>query len=117
MQMFYDTLAVVLAISIGIMVLSVFFWLLAKIDNKLRKPANLLHVKGILDKGQRINIHFNRSQTMMNVRFAGIISEKQAEKGGLPYQLVGMMVVEDAEQKRFLVKADTIRMVEQIADK
>ncbi len=116
MQLFYDTLSVVLAISAGIMILSVFFWGLAKIASRLHDPK-LLQVEGILNKGQRINIHFNRNQTMTDVRFTGIVTQKNTANGALPHHFIGMLIIEDSEQKRFLIKADTIRMIEQITDK
>jgi hypothetical protein len=114
MESFYETLGIIVAICIGIMILAVFFTTLSMIKRKFSKSP-ILKVEGFLNESKKVNLHLNRGHILKEVYFVGVVDHDQA-KDNLPYQFVGMVVIEDSEKKRSMIKAETIRMIEEVQE-
>tara|TARA_R100000027_G_C2248156_1_gene93737 strand:+ start:434 stop:817 length:384 start_codon:yes stop_codon:yes gene_type:complete len=112
MESFYSTLGVIVAICIGIMILAVFFTTLSAIKGKFRKPS-ILKVEGFLNETKKVNLYLNRGHVLRDVTFIGMVDQEQV-KNNLPYQFIGMIIIEDSEGKRSMIKSETVRMIEEV---
>ncbi len=106
----FSTIGVgVLCIALGIMALAVFFTALNWVSRLGAKPETMA-VRGVLKKDTWATVHMTGSETFERVRFIGF-TNTESIKTHLPYDLNGMVVLEDVEKRRFLVRAKAIRMI------
>ena len=99
----------VLCLALGIMALAVFFTVLSRLSSDGAKPETMA-VRGILKKDTWATVHMSGSETFERVRFIGF-TNTESIKTHLPYDLNGMVILEDQEGSRFLVRAKAIRMI------
>ncbi len=99
----------ILCIVLGIMALALFFSLLSWIAQRGAKPESLA-VRGVLKKDTWATVHMQDGNTFERVRFIGF-TNSEGPKTHLPYDLNGMVILEDPEARRFLVRAKSIRMI------
>jgi hypothetical protein len=69
-----------------------------------------LEVAGILKKNTLANVHVAGHKPFERVRFLGY-TNSQSMKTHLPWELDGMVILEDESQARFLVRAKDIKMI------
>jgi len=106
----FSTLGVgVLCVVLGIMALAIFFTLLSRITSGGGKP-DTLSVRGVLKKNTWASVHMTGSETFDRVRFVGF-TNTESIKTHLPYELNGMVILEDESGRRFMVRAKAIRMI------
>ena len=96
----------VLCIALGIMALAEFFAVLSRIDQLGKKPHTMA-VRGVLDEGTWSTVHMAGSETFKLIGF----TNSEGHKNRLPYELNGMVILEDPDKTRFLVRAKAIRMI------
>jgi len=96
------------------MILALFFTALGMLKRKI-SSSPILKVKGFLNESKKVNLHLNRGQSFKDVYFIGVVDQHQA-KENLPYQFVGMIIIEDLEKKRTMIRAETIRMIEEVQE-
>lgn len=108
-EMFSTVGVAVLCIALGIMALGVFFSVLGRINSAGAKPETM-SVRGVLKKDTWATVHMSGSETFERVRFIGF-TNTESMKTHLPYELNGMVILEDEEGRRFLVRAKAIRMI------
>jgi hypothetical protein len=70
-----------------------------------------LEVAGILKKNTLANVHVAGHKPFERVRFLGY-TNSESMKTHLPWELNGMVILEDESQARFLVRAKDIKMIE-----
>ncbi|OWK45717.1 hypothetical protein [Fimbriiglobus ruber] len=99
----------ILCAALGIMALALFFTALSWIGNRGAKPESMA-VRGVLKKDTWATVHMSGSETFERVRFIGF-TNTESLKTHLPYDLNGMVILEDPEKRRFLVRAKAIRMI------
>lgn len=99
----------VLCIVLGIMALGVFFTLLGRIANAGAKPETM-SVRGVLKKDTWAKVYMTGDETFERVRFIGYTSTESV-KNHLPFELNGMVILEDQQRRRYLVRAKAIRMI------
>src|SRR4051794_38122172 len=111
METFVQVFGFVAAVSIGVIALTLYF---AALDYFKRgtKSFDVVRGNGFIRNGKPINVHLNAGKSLQGVRFVGFTSS--AGKDDLPYQLSGMVVLENAKGGRILVRADTVRMIEEM---
>lgn len=106
----FSTLGVgVLCIVMGVMVLAVFFTLLSRISSA-GQQAETISIRGVLTKSTWATVHMAGSQTFDRVRFVGF-TNTDSLKTHLPYELNGMVILEDEQRRQFIVRAKSIRMI------
>ena len=106
----FSTLGVgVLCVVLGVMALAIFFSLLSRINNAGAKP-DTISVRGVLKKDTWATVHMAGSETFDRVQFVGF-TNTETMKTHLPYELNGMVILEDEQKRRFLVRAKSIRMI------
>ena len=107
-----DTLSTVgvgiLCFVLGVIALATFFTIMNKLGTGATPET--LAVRGVLKKDTWVTVHMSGAETFDQVRFIGF-TNKADFKTHLPYDLDGMVILEDAEGKRFLVRAKSIRMI------
>lgn len=108
-EMFSTFGVAILCVALGIMVLAIFFTLLARITGSGSKPDTIA-VRGILKKDTWATVHMSGSETFDRVRFVGFTGSNSM-KTHLPYELNGMVILEDGDKRRFMVRAKAIRMI------
>jgi hypothetical protein len=99
----------VLCIVLGIIALAIFFTLMNRISNAGAKPETMA-VRGVLKKNTWAKVYMSGSETFERVRFIGF-TNTESIKTHLPYELNGMVILEDERGCRFLVRAKAIRMI------
>ncbi len=108
-EMFSTVGVAILCIALGIMVLAIFFTILSRLSQSGAKPDTIA-VRGILRKDTWATVHMSGSETFERVRFIGF-TNTESIKTHLPYELNGMVILEDTDKQRFLVRAKAIRMI------
>jgi hypothetical protein len=113
MHPFFETLsvtgAVLLAIVAAIMVLTLFFRGLAWISGAGSRVDSLA-VRGVLKTGTLATVHLSGGRKFERVRFLGF-TNSQTCKNSLPGELNGMVILEDEQGQRYLVRAKNIQMI------
>ncbi len=108
-EMFSTFGVAILCIALGIMGLAIFFKILSRLSQMGAKP-DAMAVRGILKKDTWATVYMTGAKTFDRVRFIGFINSANI-KTQLPYELNGMVVLEDPDERRFLVRAKAIRMI------
>jgi hypothetical protein len=108
-EMFSTIGVVVLCIVLGIMALAIFFTVLARINRAGANPETIA-IRGVLKKDTWVKVYTSGPETFDRVRFIGFTST-ESMKTHLPYELNGMVILEDERGCRFLVRAKAIRMI------
>lgn len=118
MHPFEQTISVagaVVAVGVAaIVVLTLFFRGLSWLSSTGSKPDTIA-IRGVLKKDTISTVHLTGGQTFERVRFIGF-TNSETLKTRLPYELNGMVILEDDEKTRFLVRAKSIRMIVVAAD-
>jgi hypothetical protein len=100
--------ALAISIVVSIMALSLFFkglsWL-------ARKNAEALPIamRGVLGKNTFAAVHMVGGQSFDRVRLIGFTTSDM--KTRVPYELNGMLILEDEKQQRYFVRAKHIKMI------
>ena len=111
MNLFNETFGFVAAICIGIIVLTVFF-LAVGYFRRATRGFDVVKLKGFIKDGKLVNVHLSGGKSVLGVRFVGF-TDQSAGKGGVPYQLASMVVLETTKGARVLIRADAVRMIEE----
>jgi len=99
----------VLCLALGIMALAIFFSVLSWLGSQGAKPETIA-VRGILKKDTWATVHMSGAESFERVRFIGF-TNTESFKTHLPFDLNGMVILEDPEGKRYIVRAKAIRMI------
>jgi hypothetical protein len=99
----------VLCAVLGVIALAVFFTVLSWFNTRGAKPETIA-VRGVLKKDTWATVHMQGGETFERVRFVGF-TNTESFKTLLPIDLNGMVILEDSEGRRFLVRAKAIRMI------
>lgn len=112
MHPFVETISVagaVAAVIVGAIVfLTVFYRGLAWIAGGA-KPDTLA-VRGVLKKNTLATVHVAGHEPFERVRFIGF-TNSQTMKTHVPFELNGMVILEDENKTRYLVRAKDIKMI------
>jgi hypothetical protein len=99
----------VLCFALGIMALAIFFSALSWLGSRGAKPETMA-VRGVLKKDTWATVHMSGAETFERVRFIGF-TNTESMKNRIPYDLNGMVILEDPDGKRYIVRAKAIRMI------
>ena len=91
------------------MALALFFSALSWLRGRGAKPEPMA-VRGVLKKDTWATVHMQGREPFERVRLIGFTST-ESFKTQLPYDLNGMVILEDPEGRRFLVRAKDIRLI------
>jgi hypothetical protein len=114
MDTFYQVFGFVAAICIGIIVLTAFFTAVGYFKSKTR-GFDILKLKGFIKDGKLINVHLSGGKSLLGVRFVGF-TDQSVGKGGVPYQLSSMVILETTKGSRIFIRADSVKMIEEVED-
>lgn len=113
MHTFVETLggvgAVVIAIVAGVIVLTLFYRGLSWLSGEGSKPETIA-VRGVLKRDTLATVHLSGGQKFERVRFIGF-TNSETMKTHLPFELNGMVILEDEQKQRYLVRAKNIQMI------
>ncbi|MGC1272683.1 MAG: hypothetical protein WBC44_03175 [Planctomycetaceae bacterium] len=104
------TISVIGPIVGGIIVLTVFFKIVSWLDHRVAGPSRI-RFKGMLDDKTRATIHLANGSKFENVRILGFTDPGSA-KTPLPFELAGMVILEQRDGTKVMVQAKLIRMIE-----
>lgn len=99
----------VLCIVLGIMALAIFFNVMSRINNAGAKPETM-SVRGVLKKDTWAKFYLTGGEVFERVLFVGF-TNVESMKAHLPYELNGMVILEDEVGRRSIVRAKAIRMI------
>lgn len=112
MHPFLETLSIAggiaAALVAAIALLTLFFKALSWLAGGA-KPDTVA-VRGVLKKDTLATVYVSGTKPFEQVRFLGFLNS-QSIKAHLPWELNGMVLLEDEHQVRFLVRAKDIRMI------
>jgi hypothetical protein len=114
MESFYQVFGVVAALCAGAIILAVFFTGLGYLKRRTR-GFDVVKLKGFVKDGRLVNVHWSGGKAVLGVRFVGF-TEQAAGKGGVPWQLSSMVVLESRKGGRVLIRADSVRMIEEVEE-
>ena len=114
MDTFYQVFGFVAALSLGIIILTGFFTIVGYFKRATR-GFDIVKMKGFIKDGRLVNVHLSGGKTLLGVRFIGF-TDQSAGKGGVPYQLGSMVVLETAKAAKVFIRADSVRMFEEVED-
>jgi hypothetical protein len=112
MDLFYQTFGFVAAICAGIIILTGFFTIISFLKKSTR-GFDVVKLKGFIKDGKLVNVHLSSGKSVLKVRFVGFTNQTSG-KGGVPYQLSNMVVLETEMGMRVLIRSDVVRMIEEI---
>lgn len=99
----------ILCVVLGIMAIAIFFTVLNWAMGSGAKPETMA-VRGVLKKDTWATVHMQGAEKFERVRFIGF-TNSESRKTHLPHELNGMVILEDEQKRRFLVRAKAIRMI------
>ena len=99
---------------LGIIILTLFFTVVGHFKKDTR-GFDVVKLKGFIKDGKLINVYLSGGKSVLGVRFVGFTNQG-AGKGGVPYQLSSMVVLETTKGARILIRADSVRMIEEIEE-
>jgi hypothetical protein len=111
MHPFEQAVSVIGPIVAGIIVLTLFFKLVAWLSRHLGGGPRPIAFKGILDEETPVTIHLSNGSSFENVRLVGV-TESKAMKAPVAYELSGLVILEHADGRRTLIQPKLIRMIE-----
>ncbi len=113
MNQFIETLGATggfaIAVVASIMILTLFYKGLAWLGGTGTAPEALA-VRGVLKKDTWATVRLQGGQTFDHVRFLGY-TDATASKAQVPWDLSGMVILEDEQQRRYLIRAKSIHMI------
>jgi hypothetical protein len=115
MDTFYQIFGFVAALCAGIIILAVFFTALSYFKRVVRGPG-VVTVSGFIRDGKLVCVQLTGGRALQRVRFIGFSEQSSAKGGAIPYQLSSMAVFETEQGARILVRAESIRMIEEVAN-
>jgi hypothetical protein len=112
---FYQTFGWVAALCAGIIILAAFFTALSYFRRVVSGPG-VVAVRNFIRDGKWVCVQLTGGRALDRVRFVGFSAQGSAKGGVIPYQLQNMAVFETERGSRILVRADSIRMIEEVED-
>ena len=112
MHPFEQTISIVAPFVLAIMALAIFFQLLGWITRGFTAKSSRIAIKGILDQKTPATVHLMNGTSFENVRLIGFTTESGSVKEHFPFELRGMVILEDPGGRRILIQAKQIRMIE-----
>ncbi|MBX9579857.1 MAG: hypothetical protein K2X87_06070 [Gemmataceae bacterium] len=103
--------SIVGAVVIGIVALATFFYVVSWLTGDSEARARRVGIKRVLNDRTIATVHLVSGTVFENVRFVGYTSSDSI-KGGLPYELHGMVILEHPDGRRTLIQAKLVRMIE-----
>jgi hypothetical protein len=113
METFYITFGFVGAICAGVGLLAGFFTLLSWLK-RLTHPSGIVEFRALSKSGKLVNVHLSGGKILQRYRFIGFSDNASLKGGGLPYQLANMLVLESATGARTYLRADSVKMIEEL---
>lgn len=112
MDTFYQVFGFVAALSAGIIILTVFFTAVGYFKRATR-GFDVVKMKGFVKDGKLVNVYLSGGKSVLGVRFIGF-TDQSAGKGGVPFRLLHMVVLETPKGARVLIRSDAVRMIEEV---
>jgi hypothetical protein len=112
MDAFTNTFGGVAALCLGIIIVSVFFTLLSY-ANKAINGNKVVKLKGFIKDAALVTVHLVGGKALEQMKFVGFTDSPSA-KGNIPYQLRSMVVLENPKGLRIFIRADSIKMIEEL---
>lgn len=92
-----------------IVFLTLFFKAIAWLSRQGAAPETM-GVRGVVGKNHLVAVHLTNGRTFDGVRLIGF-TNSQSAKAHLPFELNGMVILEDEQQQRYLVRAKDVKMI------
>ncbi len=99
-----------MAFVVGLMILSLFYKLLSMIGRTKAEPP-LIRMQSFFKNAEYVDLHLSGHKLLRKVKIIGVSEASQFGKGGLPFELNGMIVLERENAKRLMIKAKAIQMI------
>jgi hypothetical protein len=109
---FLLTAGLVSGLCVGIIILTLFFSLVAYLKSKLSKEK-VGKMESYIRDGNFVDVHLANGNTLQRMKFIGFTS-RATVKGHVPFQLGNMVVLENEQGLRTLIRADSIKMIQEI---
>ena len=108
----YQVFGFVAAVCVGVIILTLFFTAIGWFKRATR-GFDIVKMKGFIKDGKLINVHLTSGQSLLGVRFIGF-TDQASGRAAIPHQLSSMVVLETAKKARVYVRANSVRMFEEV---
>ncbi len=113
METFYVTLGFVVAVCIGVMLLTAFFQGINLLKRRAQ-PFEIVKLKQLVDGHKTVTVHLTGGKFFPRLRFIGFADSKHSD--GVPYPLTQMVVCETATGARVLFSPRAVKAIEETAE-
>src|SRR6266446_9742887 len=103
----------VAACVVGVIVLAVFFQGLAMLNRRFG-PSAEIKFREVLKRDTWLNVHLAGGKVLERVQFLGFTDSHSVKGGNVPYHLANMMILRTCAGRRVLLRADSVKMLEEI---
>jgi hypothetical protein len=111
---FIKTAGVVSGLCVGIIILTLFFTALNFLKGKLAGDK-VVKMQTFIQDATLVNVHLVGGNSLERMRFIGF-TNRGSVKGNVPFQLTNMVVLESEQGLRTLIRADSIKMIQEIGN-
>jgi hypothetical protein len=115
MDYFESAMGIIGAFCIGIAALTIFFKVIGYFQQRMGEPA-VVKMKGFLRDARAVDVHTSGGKVLRTLTFVGFTDSASFKGGQIPYQLSNMIVFETKDRRRILLRADSIKMIEEVGD-
>ncbi len=113
METLYQAFGFIAAVCIGIAVLTIFFTALGYLKRRWR-GGDVVKMEGMVRDGRLVNVHLTGGRVLERKRLVGFTDEHSFKGGDIPVQLSRLVVLEAADGARTLIRADAVRVIEEV---
>lgn len=114
MDTFIQTFGFVAALCAGVILLALFFTGLGYFKRAIRE-SGVVTVSGFVRDGKLVKVFLRDGHVTPKVRFIGF-TESGSKNLAIPHPLSCMAVFESESGARLLIRPDSIKMIEEVAD-
>jgi len=112
MDTFINTFGVIGAFCLGIIILAIFFTGLGYIKNGFGGPK-IIKMRNFVGNDVLVNVHLTGGKTLERMKWVGF-TDGGSVKGHIPFQLTNMVVLENEQGLKTLLRSDSIKLIEEI---
>jgi hypothetical protein len=103
---------IVAAIAGGIALLTVFFMVVARINQMLDRPG-IITLNGIIDEHALVDVVLKKGERISDVKLVGFTDTKTGKAPNIPYQMNHLAVFKKDDGRKYFIRPESISYMEE----